>query len=231
MTRHRILNIAHMGRVNESSPPNTLFAFKEAVKVGVDGIEFDIQETKDHQYILYHDYELPIGSVKELTLSEIQKIKTGSKSKIPPRLEDAIALCKNVVKLMIEIKHIWSIEKFLRVLKENANLDEIMITSFFHPIIKGISMCDDRLDIGITTSCYLVDPVYAIRSANAKFIVNKYPLVDKKFVSEIHKNNLFVYIWNAKEEKDLKQIIALGVDGIVSDNPILLKSLLSPPAL
>ena len=227
MDRHRILNIAHMGRVDNSSPPSTILGLKKAIMAGVDGVEFDIHETKDHHFILHHDYKLPIGNVKELTLLEIQKFKSDERLEIAPKLEEALELCKNAIKMMIEIKHIWSIKDFLGILRKNETIDDIMITSFFHSIIKEISILDARLNLGIITSSYLVDPAHAIRSANAKFILNQYPLIDEKCVSEIHKKDLSVYVWNIKEEKDLKEVINLGVDGIVSDNPMLLKSLLT----
>lgn len=221
MKKQRILNIAHGGIIDDKTPRNTLSALQKAIEIGVDAIEFDVQESKDNHFILYHDYTLPTGDmINKLNLSTIKRINPYGKSHNILTLEEAIALCEDKVKMMIEIKCIRSVGRFLKILKNNVNFENILITSFVHSIVKEISTQYPQLDTGVITNSYLVDAVHAIRSAGAKFIVQRYPLIDKRFVSIIHRNKFLIYVWGAEGKEALDRCIDLNVDGIISNNPI-----------
>ncbi|MFD2387177.1 glycerophosphodiester phosphodiesterase family protein [Enterococcus rivorum] len=70
--------IAHRGSKG-THPENTLAAFKEAIRVGADGIELDIHLTKDKQLVVIHDETVDrttdgVGEINQLTLKEIKSL-------------------------------------------------------------------------------------------------------------------------------------------------------------
>ena len=113
-----MLNIAHRGFTREF-PDNTLEAFQAAIELGVDGIECDVQETVDERFVIYHESELLGTEVGELSAAEIQRARLRGKFKIPT-LEEAIGLCRKRVTLILDMKQIASIDRFLEVIRSSA---------------------------------------------------------------------------------------------------------------
>src|SRR4030042_3740320 len=102
-----ILNIAHRG-FHKSFPDNTLEAFEAAIGLGVDGIELDVHETADQEFIVFHDAKLLDKVIKYLLLDEIKNVKLQGKFDIPT-LGQVLDLCRRRAKLMVELKKVWSL--------------------------------------------------------------------------------------------------------------------------
>ena len=71
-------NIAHRG-YSGNYPENTMLAFRKAVEAGADGIELDVQLTRDGEPVILHDEQVDrttdgTGWVKDLTLAELRKL-------------------------------------------------------------------------------------------------------------------------------------------------------------
>jgi len=99
-----ILIIGHKG-ASAIAPENTLKAFKKAIELKADMVEFDIHKTKDGEIVIIHDSDtLSItgvqGLIKEMTLEEIKKLDAGEGEKIPTLLE-LIKVAKEKVGLQI----------------------------------------------------------------------------------------------------------------------------------
>ncbi len=110
------LIIAHRGD-SAHRPENTLVAFKRALEVGADIVEFDVQLTKDGEVVVLHDVTVNrttsgTGSVRDLTLAELKKLDAGFPQKFGsshageriPTLEEALRLLRGRAKVMVEIK-------------------------------------------------------------------------------------------------------------------------------
>lgn len=93
---------AHRG-ASATHPENTLAAFREAIRLGVHQIEFDIQMTKDKRLVLMHDAAVDRttdgrGRVADLTLEEIRRLDAGRwkaakfAGERPPTFEEALAM-------------------------------------------------------------------------------------------------------------------------------------------
>ena len=72
------LNFAHRG-FSGQFPENTMLAFEKAVEAGADGIELDVQLSKDGEVVVIHDEELSrttngTGFVKDYTLKQLKKL-------------------------------------------------------------------------------------------------------------------------------------------------------------
>lgn len=102
--------IAHRGLFdNEKIPENSIKSFKGAIKKGY-VIEFDVHLTKDKKIVVFHDMELDrmtkkTGPIKELTLSELQKIKLLDTNYTIPSLDEVLDVINGKVPILIEIKY------------------------------------------------------------------------------------------------------------------------------
>lgn len=214
-----ILNIAHRG-FTKNFPDNTLEAFKAAIELGVDGIEFDVHETADQKFVILHDAKLNGKDIAKLSLAAIEGVKLLGKFKVPT-LEETLDLCRNRVKLLVEIKQAWSLNRFLTILRSKAELDDIVIASFNRDLISKLAQLAPEIRRGVITALPTREPVKMLESTQSAIIVAKFPFVDKKLVDEAHASNFFVYVWDCPDIKSARKVVKLGADGIVSDFPDL----------
>ena len=130
--------IAHRGGPTQA-PENTLAAFRNAISLGVDWLEFDVQMTKDGALVVIHDETVDrttngTGAVRDLTLEEIRSLDAGQGEKVPT-FEEVLQLAKtNGVKILPETKspelYLGIEEKLLQALEQAKYLDQTVIQSF-----------------------------------------------------------------------------------------------------
>lgn len=105
---HRGLHNNEPDAAGESAPENSLRAFQKAVDAGF-GIELDVQTTKDHVPVVFHDFTLKRicggeGKIRDYTFEELQRFSLcGSDQKIP-RFEDVLRCVGGKVPLIVELK-------------------------------------------------------------------------------------------------------------------------------
>lgn len=214
-----ILNIAHRG-FTKNLPDNTLEAFKAAIELGVDGIEFDVHETADQKFVIFHDAKLKGKDIAKLSLAEVEGIELQGRFKIPT-LEETLDLCRKRVKLLVEVKQSRSLNRFLTILRSKAELDDIVIASFNRDLISKLAQLAPEIRSGIITALPTPEPAKMLKSAQSAIIVARFTFVDKKLVDKIHASNLLVYVWGCPDINSARKVAKLGVDGIVSDFPDL----------
>src|SRR5262245_36503806 len=103
----RPLIIAHRGDTH-AALENTMTAFESALTLGVDGIEMDLQLSRDGRVVVFHDDDLlrlagRPGSIEDFTLAELERIPLSNGGRIPT-LEDVLDLIRDRCLLNLEIK-------------------------------------------------------------------------------------------------------------------------------
>jgi glycerophosphoryl diester phosphodiesterase len=129
--------LAHRG-YSAKFPENTELSFKKAIEYKADGIECDVQKTKDNKYVIIHDDSVDRtsdhkGYIKDLTLEELKKYDFGNGEKILT-LEEFLQLIPENIYLDIELKEETLTEKDLPYIHdkilEYIKPSNIMISSF-----------------------------------------------------------------------------------------------------
>jgi len=213
----KIQNIAHRG-FTKSFPDNTLEAYKAAVEIPVDGVEFDVRETADNRFIIHHDPQLQGKDINKMSHDEIRSIKLDGKYLIPT-LEETLDLLRNRTKPMIEVKEVWSTDSFLALLRARANLDDVIVTSFNHEFILKLSQLAPEIRRGVLTGRKVDDPVGLIESNNADAIVVRCPFATVELIESVHAHNLSVHVWGCNNMDDIRRTLKLDIDGIITDIP------------
>lgn len=165
---------AHRGS-SGTHPENTLAAINDAIVAGVDGIEIDVQKTKDGKLVVIHDEAIDRttsgkGLVKDLTLAKIQSYDAGEwfapefKGERIPVLEDVLeALQGTSVHLNIELKNniINYPEIEADVYKALINydmLEQTLISSFNHKSLATLAKKFPKADLAVLTEEVLENP-------------------------------------------------------------------------
>lgn len=141
------LHIAHRG-VSSLAPGNSLTALKLGLTTPrVDGIEFDVQETRDHQLIVRHHRAVSIGGkslwVKDVSLTDIRKLETAEET---PLLLDVLEALKPGNKILdIEIKAPGLAKKIIDACKSAGVYERVIFTALYFDIHQEIQSCDPQV--------------------------------------------------------------------------------------
>lgn len=232
--------IAHRG-ASGYAPENTLAAFKKAIDVNCDGIEFDVQMTMDGEIIVCHDYSVDrttngSGYIKNLTLKEIKDLDAGSwfdkrfKGERIPTLEEVFKIIPPGILMNIEIKNLAlerrDIEqKVVDLILKYNRIDDVIISSFDHLSLKTVREINKDIKIGVLTYAYLLDAINYIKSHefDAYSIHPSEEYLNKSLIKEAHDNGykVFSYTVNDREIADIFK--NMGVDAIITNYPDILQ--------
>jgi len=212
-----ILNIAHRG-FHEAVPDNTLEAFKAAIELGVDGVELDVNETLDHEFIVFHDTKLSGKDVKYFLSTEIRNMRLNDRFQIPA-LGQILDLCRKRTRLMIELKKVWSLDKLITLLKYKAELSDIIVISFDRGMVSEFKRFAPEVKTGIITAFPFRDPIKLAKSAQCDAIVVRFPSVNSKLIDKARARGLSIFAWGCPDIKAARKLMRLDVDGLISDFP------------
>jgi glycerophosphoryl diester phosphodiesterase len=230
-----ITNFAHRG-ASAYYPENTMLAFEKAIEMGCTGIETDVQLSKDGVLVLIHDEYLNrttngTGLVKDYTLSELQSFDAGSfKNKSfsqcrIPTAEDLILLVKDKdIIINFEIKSgmiiYEGIEQKLIDLINSHNLQhKVILSSFNHYSMVKCKEISAEIKTGLLYMEGLYHPEKYCSYVGADALHPFYPAADKTIVESAHHLGLQINPFTIDDEKIMKHMIALGVDGIITNYP------------
>ena len=228
-----MIKIGHRGAAG-LAPENTKAGFKKAIELGLDMIELDIQLTKDNQIVVVHDYNLEriagvSSKINELTLKQLKEIDIGSyfgdqfSDQRIMTLKEVISVVKTKLMLNIEIKMLEDksqllINKLKQLLTEENFIDQVIISSFNHCYLQELG---PEFKTAILINSHPVDPVTMIESANANGIHPNHKLLTPQLIQQVQQAGYFVNTWTVNDSAKIKQLKEWGIDGIVSDNPLL----------
>ncbi len=221
-----VVFVAHRGIV-PGYPENTLAAFRQAIKYGVDAIEIDLRGTKDGKIVIIHDETLTrttngTGTVGNHTLAELKKLDAGNGERIPT-YEEVLELVNGTgVRLFLDIKVSPTLDE-----REVVRLiEEYQATS---KVIVGVRTLDDLrafralnphlLTLGIISSSVYIE-LFAQEGVDIIDLPPREINANPDLVRDVHQLGKQVWVravLGSREE--LEKLIELGVDGIVLDLP------------
>lgn len=230
MDQKKTLLIAHRG-ASSFEPENTLKAFKKAIELGADFIEFDVRKTIDEEIVVIHDpgvFRTTHGSglVKRLTLKKIKSLNAGAGETIPT-IKELLEATKGKIGYMCEIKVKGITEEVVKILSENNVLDSTILISFNHKELLKSRNEHPELKLGAIvpsgigwiTNWFFRKKLISTLSEKSFFSVNPlFPLINKKFVERAHKYRLKVFPWTVNSENRMKKLIEMGVDGLLTNH-------------
>lgn len=172
---------AHRGNSFDSAE-NTMDAFKLAISEEVDGIELDVQLTKDGKVVVCHDETINRvsngkGLLKDYTLKELKQFnfsKTPGKIERIPTLEEVLKLINNKpITLNIELKNSFyayeGMEQKVIDLVHKYNVD-VVYSSFNHYSMLKIKELDPNAKTGLLYDACIVNPAKYANSLKADYL-------------------------------------------------------------
>ncbi len=212
---------AHRG-ASAYAPENTLAAFRLAEEMGADGVELDVQRTKDGELVVIHDEKIDRvseghGYVKDMTLSELRRFhynrahaefaETYPQAEIPTLREVYTLLKPGKLSINVELK--------------TGMEDRVLYSSFGHRNLCRLKELDPDAQLGLL---YSDAPIRVRHYARKEVGVDAlhpaiYHLLEEDYTEKAHKKGLKVHVWTVNEKDEIALCLAQGVDAIITNKP------------
>jgi glycerophosphoryl diester phosphodiesterase len=229
--------LAHRGD-SAHAPENTLAAFRRAVRAGVDWIEFDVQRTKDGVLVVFHDDNVDrvttgTGRVADLTLAQVQSLRVGGGERVPT-FHEIVTFAKAArVRILPEAKNpdlYPGIAGEMVALVRNAGyLDRTVIQSFDHDVLEAAMRREPNIQVCALTGLWQLS-LSSVGPPDAGYVCPMAEMIvlNPWMVAQAHSRRLRVFAWFGVVEHPLtmRALLALGVDGLIVDDPAALARIL-----
>lgn len=218
-------------------PENTMIAFKKALECGVDGIELDVQLTKDGEVVIIHDETIDRtttgkGFVVDYTYEELEKFDASFKfkdlgfNKIPT-LREYFQLVKDYdivtnVELKTGINEYLGIEEKVWELIKEYNLEEkVIISSFNHFSVMRMKKIAPQLKYGFLSEDWIIDAGKYTHSHGVQCYHPRFNNLVPDVIKELKKYNLEINTWTVNLEEDMRYLYSNNIDVIITNYPEL----------
>jgi glycerophosphoryl diester phosphodiesterase len=220
------------------SAENTLAAFDRAYALGFRYFETDVHATSDGELVAFHDRTLrrlagERTAIADLTWDEVSQVRVDGEP--VPRLHDLLVTFPDV-RLNIDPKHDAAVRPLIDVLRARSALERVCLASFSD---RRLAFLRVALGPGVCTAAGPREVVRVRAAASRRRTVSlqadvlqvppgtgRLDLVDERFVRTAHESTLPVHVWTVNDEAEMHRLLDLGVDGLMSDDPLLLRSVL-----
>lgn len=250
------INIAHQGG-EQLWPSNTMFAFENAVELGVDVLEMDVHQTADGVLVLMHDDtvtrttdETEEIAIADMTFDEIRQLDAGyywtdddgqtypyrGQGIVVPALTEVFEAFP-VMPMNIEIKpnNTDVSRDFCQTLRDYDMLDKVLVGSFHDEALQAFreacpevatSMTESEIlpfwilnVIGLSAIYQSPAESFQVPETSSLPVLGEVTVLTERFVENAHEHNIEVHVWTINEMADMERLLALGLDGIITDRP------------
>lgn len=240
------VRVAHRGASGSGlAPENTLAAFERAIQLGVDAVELDVRATRDGVVVVMHDPTIDRttdreGPVDELTFAQLRQADAGGwfgrdfVGQRVPTLQEVLDLLRHRALAVVEIKGDWLAEQVLKVAHDVDVIDQIVIQSFAPETVRRINALDASVPTALLIGNLPTSParmrarrvVHDVLAVGANILNVWHGGLTPPFFEETRKRGVTVWTWTVDQEAVMRDVIQMGVQGIITNYPDRLNGVL-----
>jgi glycerophosphoryl diester phosphodiesterase len=230
---------AHRGGAAHN-PENSWLAFEYAVKLGYTYLETDARSTSDGALVAFHDAALDrvtdcAGQVSKLTYKQVATAKIAGTEQIP-LVEDLLGTFKDL-RFNIDLKDPGTIAPLVEALRRTGAWDRVCVSSVSGKrLLRAQRLLDRPICLAVTPAAigairYAGRPGLALaaRLARSGAQCAQVPrqIATPAFIRKSHELGLDVHVWTLNTRAEIESALSLGVDGVMTDNLVLLREILT----
>ncbi len=237
----RPLLLAHRG-FSGKYPENSPLAFQMAVEqTRVDGFESDVHIAKDGTLVVFHDAKVDRASngkgyIKDHTYEDLMRLDIGA-WKAPEfagqhiwTLEQLLDFCRETHMLLdlelknYEIFYAGLEQRVIDAVCSRRMQDQVFVSSFNHLSMQEFKRLCPEMKTGLLYDKPMLNMDHYLEESNADNIHPRYLLLQNQpeLLPVFRRRGMGVHTWTVNEETDMREMIRLGVDGIISNHPDVL---------
>jgi glycerophosphoryl diester phosphodiesterase len=234
---------AHRGGAAEGAE-NSLAAFRAAVDLGFRYLETDVHATSDGVLLAFHDQRLDrvtdrVGRVARLPYERVRLARIGGREPIP-RFEELLTAFPDT-RLNVDVKAPSAILPLVAAIQRAGALERVCVASF-----SGRRLTAVRAALG-PRLCTALSPAEVVRlwrwsrrragqpprlargavCVQVPTALGRWLIVDERLVAAAHQLGLVVHVWTVDDPVLMTYLLDLGVDGIMTDRPAVLRAVLA----
>jgi glycerophosphoryl diester phosphodiesterase len=228
------LPFAHRGGASDV-PENTMEAFEYAVDLGYHYLETDVQVTADGVLAAFHDNDLRrttgrAGKISELPWSEVSTALVDGKAPIP-LLEDLLGAWPEV-RINIDCKSNAAVDALIATLRRTNSLPRVCVGAFSDSRLRrlrkelGSDLCTSLGPMEVALLRFGLLRHFSGLAAQVPVKQGPLTIVNQRFVDRAHHAGLHVHVWTIDDAAEIGRLLDLGVDGIMTDRPLVLRQVL-----
>lgn len=228
---------AHRGGASDN-PENTMPAFRHAADLGYRYLETDVHATRDGVLVAFHDPDLSRtcgidATIGELTWADVAAARVDGVEPIP-RFDDLMEAFPDH-RVNIDCKADGALEPLAEALRHLDCLDRVCVGAFDdRRLIRLRRLLGERLctSFGPAETAYLrllgrvARPPFGGQAAQVPVRQGPIALATERFVANAHRHGLHVHVWTIDDPEEMNRLLDLGVDGVMTDRPQVLKDVL-----
>jgi glycerophosphoryl diester phosphodiesterase len=234
--RDEITVIGHRGAAG-SRPENTLASVVQAIAEGADYIEIDVQETADGEVVVIHDSDfMKLAGVDlkvwDATMEDIAGIDIGSwfdtayATERAPTLREVLTAAKGKAKVLIELKyygHDQELEARTIAIVEALGLaGQVAVMSLKYPAVQKMQALRPDWRTGVLAATAIGD----MGGLTADFLAVSSGMATLRNIRTVQASGKAFYVWTVNDPLDMSRMISMGVDGLITDRPALVREVL-----
>ena len=232
------VNYAHRGS-SAYAPENTMISFRKALQLGANGIELDLQRTKDGKIVIFHDKNIDKksngkGKISDYTYKKLLDFDFGSWFDIKYK-DERIVLFENFAKeflsknltFAIELKQEGIEKDVLDIIKKYATHDDIYITSFNFNALNNVRAIDSNIKLSwLIEDRINIDNISKLLEINGIQICPNAEDVTIEDIKLANKSGVRVRLWGVSNEDIMRKAFNFNIDGMTVNFPDKLKELM-----
>lgn len=233
--------IAHRGGAVDGIE-NTLASFAHAVDLGYEYLETDVRVTADGVLIAFHDTTIErvvggTGRVEDMTWAQVSRLRVGGREPVP-RFAEVLATFPDV-RLVVDPKVDAAVDPLIAVLRDHDALDRVCVGSFSNERLArvraafGEAVCTsmgpgELVRLRLAASRLLPSSMVATEPLCAQMPVSYGPIrfATERCIDYAHERGLQVHVWTVNDRATMADLLARGVDAIITDELPTLRDLL-----
>ena len=228
-------NFAHRG-FSGNYPENTMLAFRKALEAGCEGMEFDVHLTKDGELVIIHDEAIDRtsgqhGLVKDMTYQELCRVDFSYRyaGLVPfqriPTLREYFELVKDLdicsnIELKTGVYEYPGIEQAVYdLIREYHMEDKVIISSFNHHSVMRMKAIDPRIPCGFLSETWILDVGSYVEGHQVEAYHPQFAMLTDAETADLKAHGREINTWTVNTPEDIREMIRLQVDGIISNFP------------
>lgn len=219
--------IAHRG-ASAVRPENTLAAFEEAIRIGVDAIELDVHRSRDGRLVVLHDDLIQLGGewryVGELGYDELQRLDLGGGQRVPA-LDQVLDRMRPRCALVLEIKAFGLAEPLGALLRRHGLGPDLHVTSFLHEEVAEIGRLCPELARSITMAAMPIRFEPLLEDAGTSEVSLFRGYLNRDIASRLRERGVRIRAYPVNLPREAERMAEWGVDAIYTDDPAAMQSL------
>lgn len=220
----RLWKVAHRGASAELAE-NTLPAFARAIELGADVIEADIRLTKDGRALVLHDATLDrttsgSGPLAAATAAQVRKLDAGDGAQVPT-VAEVLELARDRVRVNLDIKELDAVAPTVAIVSELGMAGQVSFISFLPEVWEALEPINPGCPV-----IHLADSAAGLASmamgdvgtqSSMAGVGVPAAIVTEGLIDRMHRHGQGVFAWTVDDEAEMRRLIGLGVNGIVTN--------------